>query len=79
MYLLKTLASFYSNFLQHLTAESLLNSAGEKSEESAAEKAKKGTPIVLQAERDYFERILITMEMMQDHLPDSYLRVINTL
>ena len=51
-------------------------------ENSAAEQDRgrcKPTPVVLDAKRDYFERILITMEMMQDHFPDSYLSVINKL
>ena len=54
----------------------------EDAEHTASEQDRgkyKSTPVLLDAKRDYFERILITMEMMQDHFPDSYLSVINKL
>ena len=50
-----------------------------ESDPAAYSNTDKTTPIVLDVKRDFFERILITMEMMQDHLPDSYLSVVNTL
>ena len=36
-------------------------------------------PAVLEVQRDTFERILLTTEMMNDHLPDSYVAAINQL
>lgn len=50
--------------------------AEEVEEESGA---KPFVPVVLEAKRDQFERILLTLEMMQDHLPDQYLSTISRL
>ena len=44
----------------------------------AAINKRKG-PAVLEVQRDTFERILLTLEMMNDHLPDSYVAAINQL
>ena len=49
------------------------------SEEEGSKVAAKETPVVLKVDRERFERILITMEMMNDHLPDGYLKLINRL
>ena len=37
------------------------------------------TPSVVQVDRRIFEHILLTMEMAADHLPDSYLEIIQQL
>lgn len=36
-------------------------------------------PSVYEVDRSEFEDILLTMEMMQDHLPGSYLDAVNQL
>jgi len=36
-------------------------------------------PSVYEVDRNEFEDILLTMEMMQDHLPGSYLDAVNQL
>ena len=39
----------------------------------------KATPSVYEVQRDEFQKIMLTLEMMQDHLPGSYLDAINQL
>lgn len=36
-------------------------------------------PAVLQVDRAVFERILLTADMVSDHLPDAYLEIIRQL
>lgn len=39
----------------------------------------RATPSVYEVQRDEFQKIMLTLEMMQDHLPGSYLDAINQL
>lgn len=43
------------------------------------EATSKSTPSVYEVQRDDFKKIVLTVEMMQDHLPGSYLDAINQL
>ena len=70
---------------QHLLGSNVVTSrayqmAGDaRTTPNVAETSKRKGPAVLEVQRDTFERILLTIEMMNDHLPDSYVAAINQL
>ena len=57
-----------------------LRFAGEKEIGKECQDLKsKSVPSVYEVRRDAFKKILLTIEMMQDHLPSSYLDAINQI
>ena len=59
----------------HLCLISGTNAPSDRAEDPGA----KATPSVYEVQRDEFQKIMLTLEMMQDHLPGSYLDAINQL
>ena len=59
--------------------EEELNGASEHVERLQDQKNRPKGPRLLEVRRETFGQILLTLEVVQDHLPDAYLTAINQL